>query len=73
VKLPIYILVVPSLKNEWSYNFNRPVCPNGVERENVTFLTLCQSIVGLFPRVKRPKHVVNHSVPCSADVKNEWS
>jgi len=60
-------------KNECNYNFIPPVRLHVVERENFTFLTLCQSIVGLFPGVKRPEHVVNHSVPFSAEVKNEWS
>ena len=29
-------------------------------------------MLGFFPGVKQPRHVVNHSPPSSAEVKNEW-
>jgi hypothetical protein len=29
--------------------------------------------MGIFPEVKRLEREVNHSLPCSAEVKNEWS
>jgi hypothetical protein len=37
-------------------------------------LKTAESVLGaLFPEVKRPEHVANHSSPSSAEVKNAWN